>query len=314
MEIETNDSGNENELQLSSSFQCTTMPTKKKIIIIKKKPNTTKFSMMVNAISFNYYITKLNEFIKGGSTSVSSLIKKVHEKYPELKIFYEKNKDNFKITSVKDKGLIGKIIEFSLFGNLPNNNSCPDTLYGDIKTTHFKELKMVALKSDGSSCYSKAFNAKERVTLTNFGDPNNEQNQNIIMMVDKNSIKDTKFYEKIKTGILLVLQHDDEKYDTIESVYNKKLLAIVSYNLDEIFEKHFDISNIFQNDFNVIKKGIIDKNVTQRGQQYLHIHKHGGKKCSTRAFGFTNKFVTRLVSICLNIPICSKGRVEYIEL
>ncbi len=312
--METNDSENENEIQLSSSFQCTTtMPTKKIIIKIKKKPNTTKFSMMINPIIFNYYITKLNELIKGGSTSVLSLIKKVHEIYPELKIFCEKNKDNFKITSVKDKGLLGKIIEFYLFGNLPNNNSCPDTSYGDVKTTHFKELKF-ALKSDGSSCYSKAFNAKERVTLTNFGDPNNEQNQNIIMMVDKNSIKDTKFYEKIQTGILLVLQHDDEKYDTIESVYNKKLLAIVSYNLDEIFEKYFDISNIFQNDFNLIKKGIIDKNVTQRGQQYLHIHKHGGKNCSTRAFGFTNKFVTRLVSICLNIPICSKGRVEYIEL
>ena len=52
-----------------------------------------------------------------------------------------------------------------------------------------------ALKSDGSS---KAFNAKERVTLTNFGDPNNEQNQNILMMVDKNSIKDTKFYDEQK--------------------------------------------------------------------------------------------------------------------
>ena len=310
MEMETNDSENENEIGLSSSFQCTIMPTKKIIIKIKKKPNTTKFSMMINAIIFNSYITKLNELIKGGFTSVLSLIKKVHEIYPELKIFCEKNKDNFKITSVKDKGLLGKIIEFYLFGNLPNNNSCPDTSYGDVKTTHFKELKF-ALKSDGSS---KAFNAKERVTLTNFGDPNNEQNQNILMMVDKNSIKDTKFYEKIKTGILLVLQHDDEKYDTIESVYNKKLLAIVSYDLDEIFEKYFDISNIFQNDFNVIKKGIIDKNVTQRGQQYLHIHKHGGKNCSTRAFGFTNKFVTRLVSICLNIPICSKGRVEYIEL
>ena len=308
--METNDSENENEIGLSSSFQCTIMPTKKIIIKIKKKPNTTKFSMMINAIIFNSYITKLNELIKGGFTSVLSLIKKVHEIYPELKIFCEKNKDNFKITSVKDKGLLGKIIEFYLFGNLPNNNSCPDTSYGDVKTTHFKELKF-ALKSDGSS---KAFNAKERVTLTNFGDPNNEQNQNILMMVDKNSIKDTKFYEKIKTGILLVLQHDDEKYDTIESVYNKKLLAIVSYDLDEIFEKYFDISNIFQNDFNVIKKGIIDKNVTQRGQQYLHIHKHGGKNCSTRAFGFTNKFVTRLVSICLNIPICSKGRVEYIEL
>lgn len=254
------------------------------------------------------YINKLNEIIKKlqylhGSANVSLklLIETVHNICPELKQYCEENKNKFNVTSVKDKGVVGKIVEFYLFANLPNNNSCPDTPYGDIKTTHFKSYKF----------NQKAFSAKERLTLTNFGDPNNEQN--IALISDKNSIMETKFYEKIRTGIVLVLQHDDEVYDTIESFYNKKILAIVLYNLDDIFEKYTDIANIFQCDFNKIKNCIIEKNVTQSGQKYLHIHKHGCKDGMTRAFGFTNKFLTKIVSLFLDVQIITKGRSEYIE-
>jgi len=253
------------------------------------------------------YVNKLNNIIlkvikSEGCITLSSLIERVHFVCPQLKEYCQENKDKFKITSVKDKGLIGKIVEFELFGNLPNSNSCPDTPYGDIKTTHFKSNK---------SATSLALNAKERLTLTNFGDPNKEQN--IALISDKHSIQETKFYEKIRNGIILVLQHDDDAYDTIESVYNKKIVAIVHYNLDDIFEKHIDVRDIFQEDFDKIKKCIVEKNVTQSGQKYLHIHKHGCKNGLTRAFGFTNKFLTKLVSINLNIPITSKGRSEYIE-
>jgi hypothetical protein len=255
------------------------------------------------------YINKLNEIIKYleglqgvvGGVSLALLIETVHQCCPELKQYCDENKDKFKVSSVKDKGLVGKIVEFYLFGNLPNNNSCPDTPYGDIKTTHFKGYKFS----------KKAFSAKERLTLTNFGDPSNEQN--ISLISDKNSIMETKFYEKIRTGIILVLQQDDQVYDTIESVYNKKIIAIVLYNLDDIFEKHTDVANIFQEDFNKIKKCIVEKNVTQSGQKYLHIHKHGCKDGATRAFGFTNKFLTKIVSIFLDVPIITKGRSEYIE-
>lgn len=255
------------------------------------------------------YINKLNEIIKYlqglqcvvVGVSLALLIKTVHQCCPELKQYCDDNKDKFKVTSVKDKGLVGKIVEFYLFGNLPNNNSCPDTPYGDIKTTHFKGFKF----------NKKAFCAKERLTLTNFGDPNNEQN--ISLISDKNSIMETKFYEKIRTGIILVLQQDDQVYDTIESVYNKNIIAIVLYNLNDIFEKHIDITNIFQEDFNKIKKCIVEKNVTQSGQKYLHIHKHGCKDGATRAFGFTNKFLTKIVSLFLDVPIITKGRSEYIE-
>jgi hypothetical protein len=253
------------------------------------------------------YINKLNKIIQNlknihGYASLKLLIDAVHSICPELKQYCDENKDKFHITSVTDKGLVGKIIEFYLFGNLPNSKSCPDTPYGDIKTTHFKECTKSNLN---------AFNAKERLTLTNFGDPDKEEN--IALISDKNSMKETKFYEKIKTGIILVLQHDKEVYDTIASVYNKKLIAIVLYNLDDIFEKHNDVAKTFQNDFDKIKKCIVEKNVSQCGQQYLHIHKHGCKNGVTRAFGFTSKFLTKLVSLYTNLPIITKGRSEYIE-
>ena len=255
------------------------------------------------------YINKLNEIIQNlknihGYASLQLLIDAVHSICPELKQYCDENKDKFHITSVTDKGLVGKIIEFYLFGNLPNSKSCPDTPYGDIKTTHFKECTK-------SKSNLKAFNAKERLTLTNFGDPSKEEN--IALISDKNSMKETKFYEKIKTGIILVLQHDKEVYDTIASVYNKKLIAIVLYNLDDIFEKHNDVAKTFQDDFDKIKKCIVEKNVSQCGQQYLHIHKHGCKNGVTRAFGFTGKFLTKLVSLYTNLPIITNGRSEYIE-
>jgi len=251
------------------------------------------------------YVSNLNSIIiqgikTHGSISLLSLINVVHDKCPQLKQYCEENKDKFKVTSVKDKGLSGKIIEFYLFGNLPNSSSCSDTPYGDIKATHFKPIKS----------NTKAFNAKERLTLTNFGDPTKEKN--IALISDKNSLQETKFYEKIRSGIILVLQHD-KVYDTIESVYNEKIITIVHYDLNEIFEQHADVRNVFQADFDKIKKSIVEKKATQRGQKYLHITKHGSKGGETRAFGFTNRFLTKLVSIKINVPITSRGRSEYIE-
>jgi hypothetical protein len=265
----------------------------------------TKLSLAHIREDFNY-VNILNVIIKDnirehGSISIRNLIDIIHDKCPELKQFCEDNSSKFRISSVRDKGLVGKIVEYFLFGNLPNNNSCSDTPYGDIKCTHFKNIKT----------NNKAFNAKERLTLTNFGDPSKEEN--ITYISDKNSLNETRFYEKIKTGIILVLQHENVVYETIDSVYNKKIIGIVLYNLDNIFEENTDVADIFQEDFQKIKKCIMEKNVTQSGQQYLHIHKHGCKDGTTRAFGFTNKFLTKLVSIKMNIPLTIKGKSEYIE-
>jgi hypothetical protein len=254
------------------------------------------------------YINRLNLIIlkqikSTGYSTISSVIEEVHSICPELKEFCNENKEKFRVTTVKDKGLVGKIIEFYLFGNLPNNDSRPDTPYGDIKATHFKPYKT----------NKRAFHAKERLTLTNFGNPSDEKN--IKCISDKQSICETKYYEKMKNGIILVLQYDKSViYDTIGSIYGKKIIAILRYDLDELFVTHMDIQSIFQKDFDMIKTCILEKNVTQCGQTYLHIHKHGSKGALTRAFGFTNKFLTKLVSIHLHIPITVKGRSEYIEL
>jgi len=253
------------------------------------------------------YINIINNIIKEiikkhGSCSLKLLIIAVHSTCEELENFCKENENKFKVTSVKDKGLIGKIVEFYLFGNLPNNDSSPDMQYGDIKTTHFKRMS-----KDGEN----VFNAKERLTLTNFGDP--EKQSNIDTIAEKTSLQETKFYDKIKNGIILIFQHGSETYETIECFYKKKIIGIVHYNLDTVFANHIDVAHVFQCDFIKIKTCILEKNVSQSGQQYLHIHKHGCKDGVTRAFGFTNKFLTRLVSIYLNVPLISKGRSEYIE-
>jgi hypothetical protein len=253
------------------------------------------------------YIQILNNYIidsikSDGSCSLKKLIEIAHVNFPDLKEFCQANQENLKITSTKDKGLTGKIVEFSLFGNLPNSDSCADMIYGDIKTTHFKKIGKNA---------SKTFNAKERLTLTNFGDP--EKQSNIDTIADKNSFQETKFYSKVKSGIILIFEQETRSFETIESYYEKKIMGIVFYNLDDIFQKNNVIQEVFQSDFIKIKTCVIEKNVSQAGQQYLHIHPHGCKNSNSRAFGFTTKFLTRLISIYLELPIIIKGRSEYIE-
>ena len=267
-----------------------------------------EYNLTLNQVKENVdYINILNNIIKEiikthGSCSLKKLISTVHFICPELEVFCQENENKFKITSTTDKGLIGKIVEFKLFGNLPNSASSPDMEYGDIKTTHFKNL---------GKDNSKAFNAKERLTLTNFGDPSKQVN--IDTIADKNTLQETKFYDKIKSGIILIFQNETVNYETIQSYYDKKILGIVFYNLDNLFANHTDIANTFQEDYIKIKNCVLENNVTQAGQQYLHIHKHGCKGGLTRAFGFTNKFLTKLVSIYLNIPLIVKGRSAYIE-
>lgn len=267
-----------------------------------------EYNLTLNQVKENVdYINIINNIIKeiikaDGSCSLKKLISTVHFICPELEVFCQENENKFKITSTTDKGIVGKIVEFKLFGNLPNSASSPDMEYGDIKTTHFKKL---------GKDNSKAFNAKERLTLTNFGDPSKQVN--IDTIADKNTLQETKFYDKIKSGIILIFQNETVNYETIQSYYDKKILGIVFYNLDNLFANHTDIANTFQEDYIKIKNCVLENNVTQAGQQYLHIHKHGCKGGLTRAFGFTNKFLTKLVSIYLNIPLIVKGRSAYIE-
>lgn len=263
-----------------------------KLTLLQIKENSNYISIINNIITD---IIKLNKYC-----SLKNLITKVHETSPELKEFCEKNKNKFIIKSIKDKGLIGKIVEYYLFGNLPNSSSSPDMIYGDIKTTTFKNLK--------THC-SNAYNAKERLTLTNIGNPHN--NKNIIHDFENiNKLEDTKYYDKIKQSVVLIFKHDK----TIEDYYNKNIIGIVYYNLNEIFDKYDEIKTICHDDFLKIKKCILTNKISQKGQQYIHLHKHGSKNSETRAFGFTNKFLTHIASIYLNKTLVIKGNTTFISI
>jgi len=274
---------------------------------------TQKMMIFENAFTLSQikeneeYTTYINNLIKQsikskGECTLNNLINYIHESCSELKEFCNDNSSKFKLSSTKDKGLVGKIVEFYLFGNLPNNDSCPDMEYGDIKTTNFKNI---------GKNNPRSFNAKERLTITNFGDPSKQIN--IDKIADKNALNETQYYEKIKRGIIIIFQHDSTKIETIEDNYNRKIIGIIKYNLDDVFTNHPDIASVFHDDFIKIKTCILEKNVSQSGQQYLHIHPHGSKDSCTRAFGFTNKFLTKLVSIYLKVPLITKGRSDYIE-
>ena len=246
------------------------------------------------------YIEIINSIIvKNNNCSLKILINTIHKISPELKEFCEENKNNFTIKSCKDKGLLGKMVEYYLFANLPNSCSASDMIYGDIKTTNFKNLKLQG---------SNAFNAKERLTLTNIGNPYN----NILTI--ENKLQDTKYYNKINKGIVLIFKHDTTIYKNVEDYYNKIIIGIIYYNLDEVFNKYDEIKTICHEDFLKIKKCILTNKISQKGQQYIHLHKHGSKNSITRAFGFTNKFLTKLASIYLNKTLVIKGKQTYIEI
>lgn len=265
-------------------------------LIIEDDETSEKFTMdfIKNDPDF---ICRINTFIKlyDKRCKLGNLTNYVRYSCSELKEFYELNREKFKSKCKNDKGILGKIVEFEVFGNLPNSNSAPDLSYADIKVTHFKKLKELG------------YNAKERLTLTNIGDPNNEDI--IKMFTEKLTIQETKYYQKIKRGIIIVAAHDEENYDTIENCYNKKILCIVLYDLDELPDEY---KMILSDDYNKIRDCIINKCVSQKGQQYLHIHKHGSKNSNTRAFGFTNKFLTKLVSFYLKVPLNSTSKSSYI--
>jgi len=251
------------------------------------------------------YINILNSIIvKNNNCSLKTLINTIHEMSPELKEFCEINKSKFIIKSTKDKGLLGKMVEYYLFGNLPNSSSDADMIYGDIKTTNFKNLKL-----HGPNIY----NAKERLTITNIGNPHN--NKNIAHDFENiNKLEDTKYYNKINKAVILIFKHETNIYKIIEDYYNKVIIGIVYYNLDKIFNDYDDIKKTCDDDFQKIKKCILSKKISQKGQQYIHLHKHGSKNSETRAFGFTNKFLTRISSIYLNKTLVIKGKQTYIEI
>lgn len=203
--------------------------------------------------------------------SLRTLITRQHELNPSIAEFC---KDNEFLLKPRDKGNVGKRIEFHIFGRLPNNDSSPDLGDKDIKTTHIKKLK------------NSKWNAKERLTLTNCGTTTNYESLSHFTAND--TLEKSKLFPKIRKGVLFVLEHNK----TVEDIYDEIVHSIVEYDITELPE---DIKDTINTDYAKIRKCVDEKAVSQKGQVFLHIHPHGSKGSKTRALGFTNKFVTFLI-------------------
>jgi hypothetical protein len=228
--------------------------------------------------------------------SLRDVIAFAHSLCPELAAYVAANESGFNSRSSRDKGSVGKMVEFYIFGQLPNSDPTPDLAWGaDIKATHFKAIK-------------GGYNAKERVTITNCG--STEKPETLAPIANAESLETCGKWAKIQKGVLFVFEHTSGKYLDIETNLSKRLLCAFPYDISELKET---IRSQIATDFSDIQQKIRDGEVSQRGQKYLHIHPHGSKNSTTRAFGFTNKFVTELVSIKTDKPLTRKGRSLYIE-
>lgn len=138
-------------------------------------------------------------------------------------------------------------------------------------------------------------NAKERQTLTNCGSINYNSFQNII---DNEYFEYCKYYNKSKRFILFVRDDNKIKYNTLNQLLNTHLLIIINFDFETI---PTEMKHTINNDYSMIRKSILEKNVSQKGQTYLHIHPHGnGHGSGNRALGFTPKFITIIVGIQLS--------------
>ena len=187
--------------------------------------------------------------------------------------------------STKDKGLVGKIIEFGFFGQKPNNNSSPDisALNCDIKSCAFKLVKKLGK------------NAKERQTMTNCGNTKNYDSFKHI--VDHEQFEHCPYYAKSRQFLLCIRNDDKKKMKTVEELMNQSMLLIVLVQLETL---PLEMKTMIDEDYASIRQCILEKRVSQRGQKYLHIHTHGaGHGSGNRAFGFTSAFITRVVALQL---------------
>jgi hypothetical protein len=224
-------------------------------------------------------------------------IRVAHDLCPELRTFCYGNQDKFNGLGARDKGSMGKMVEFYLFGQMPDTDPNPDLSWGaDIKGTHFKILK-------------RGYNAKERLTITNCGDRNDYST--FEALVSTPDVRSCKYYPKIRRAVLCVFEHRGGKYDGLDENLSKKLLCCFAYDLEEMPE---EITAQIDADFNHIQSTIRAGAITQAGQVFLHTAPHGsGHGSGTRALGFKNKFVTKLVSIYSGKPITVKGSSWFIE-
>jgi len=229
--------------------------------------------------------------------SLRQVIDEAHRLCPELGEYVRSHEQTFRSRKSRDKGSVGKIVEFYIFGQLPNCDPNPDLAWGaDIKATHFKTNK------------NGHFLAKERVTITNCGSTGKPET--LLPVANAESLSTCKYYPKIQKGVMFVFEHTGGKYPDVEANLAKRMLCVFAYDVSTLDE---EVTAQLNADFRDIQQKIRAGEVSQKGQKFLHIHPHGSKNSTTRAFGFTNKFVTRLASINTGLPLTTKGRSLFIE-
>jgi len=250
--------------------------------------NNSKYSIQEVSsdknILFNYIQDLNNKIKENKSISIYELIEYARLICSGLPTIEEiKKLENEK--NIKDKGLTGKILEYALFGQKPNSYNTPDLskLDTDIKSCVFKDTK-------------KGKNAKERQTITNCGNTNNYNTfQNII---ENENFKNCNYYNKCRKCILIIRNHDKKIFKTFNELLNQKLSFIIYFDIEKL---PIEMINIINEDYKFIRECILKKNVSQKGQKYLHIHPHGaGHGSGNRAFGYTSKFITQVVGYYLS--------------
>jgi hypothetical protein len=256
-------------------------------------------SIVKSAATLDDYTNRLNHFLKNNKKNISETLSYARTQCTGLPT--EEELMMLKTDkSCKDKGLFGKIIEYGLFGQKPNSDSSPDLVHldCDIKSCVFKTLKNTGKK------------AKERQTLTNCGNTNDDDDDSFKNIRDNENITDCKHYKKIGQFLLFVREDDGIKFKTFEQIMEQRLLVIVWFNIEHI---PLEMRETINRDYAKIRQSILEKKVSQKGQEFLHIHPHGaGHGSGNRALGFTPNFITRMVA--LKLAELNKKNIEEVLL
>jgi len=234
------------------------------------KMTFTLHDIHTNAPSALLYISALHPFLP---CTLSTLHQHARILCPELAAFCDANRQSL---VGSDKGSAGKLVEFFIFGKKPNSDATPDLQLADVKATHVKKI------GDG-------YNAKERLTLTNVG--STDKYETLQHIVDAPTLQDCKAYAKVQKGVMAVLVRDKSR-PSMEDILNEEVVALFFYDLAAL---PADIQESIAADYASIRECVAAEAVSQKGQKFLHIHPHGSKGSKTRAFGFTNRFVTWLI-------------------
>tara|TARA_Y100000389_G_C17374896_1_gene471118 strand:- start:240 stop:1070 length:831 start_codon:yes stop_codon:yes gene_type:complete len=254
------------------------------------------------------YLNALNEIVKNKFT-LRDVINEANKQelnkyYPHLKTC-EEVEALFGSDKNRDKGVCGKILEFALFGNLPNSDPSPDLgPSGDIKTNKWEKTK------------KGFFRSTERIKIGSAGNTDNWASFDHI--INSHNIKQLKKYDKMCKGVIPIFERKKNACTTLEHALNLRLLYIARYDLES-----FGYDSILNEDLEKINRNLKNGVASQKGQKYLHLHTQGpGRgKNGLRALGYTSKFVTTLIAESIardkkkdiNSILISKGRSLYID-